>query len=308
MCRIPPYAGDNIPFKLNEHSSVGSPPYAGEVLKIRRIIIYFIGISTNVCRGISRGGERSAGRQQIPPVCRGRSATRPACPADARDTPRFSIPSTTVTNMPSGRTGYPEYASGGKRLLRHGMPRMQEKIAGRGVPQVCGGDAIRGKACTAGRGAPWAGGSPDRAAAARQGGSGLRGQGGCQPTNDRPNSLKKRAPQAGRCPACRRASSRDQQRQGRQGCPTCRGRLHQGFSSSGNAGTPLPGISAMCRIKAARKPAPSISPGKSARTVSKAGKSDTASGNRGYTYGWHPSSGVVFLYQKLFQNRSRCVG
>lgn len=79
--------------------------------------------------------------------------------------------------------------------------------------------------------------APDRAAAARQGGSGLRGQGGCQPTNDRPNSLKKRAPQAGRCPACRRASSRDQQRQGRQGCPTCRGRIHQGFSSSGNAGT-----------------------------------------------------------------------
>ncbi len=150
--------------------------------------------------------------------------------------------------------------------------------------------------------------APDRAAAARQGGSGLRGQGGCQPTNDRPNSLKKRAPQAGRCPACRRASSRDQQRQGRQGCPTCRGRLHQGFSSSGNAGTPLPGISAMRRIKAARKPAPSISTGKSAHTVSKAGKSDTASGNRGYTYGWHPSSGVVFLYQKLFQNRSRCVG
>ena len=150
--------------------------------------------------------------------------------------------------------------------------------------------------------------APDRAAAARQGGSGLRGQGGCQPTNDRPNSLKKRAPQAGRCPVCRRASSRDQQRQGRQGCPTCRGRLHQGFSSSGNAGTPLPGISAMCRIKAARKPAPSISTGKSARTASKAGKSDTASGNRGYTYGWHPSSGVVFLYQKLFQNRSRCGG
>ena len=170
--------------------------------------------------------------------------------------------------------------------------------------------------------------APDRAAAARQGGSGLRGQGGCQPTNDRPNSLKKRAPQAGRCPACRplagklykgvqqagrcpacrRASSRDQQRQGRQGCPTCRGRLHQGFSSSGNAGTPLPGISAMRRIKAARKPAPSISTGKSAHTVSKAGKSDTASGNRGYTYGWHPSSGVVFLYQKLFQHRSRCVG
>ena len=150
--------------------------------------------------------------------------------------------------------------------------------------------------------------APDRAAAARQGGSGLRGQGGCQPTNDRPNSLKKRAPQAGRCPACRRASSRDQQRQCRKGCPSCRGRLHQGFSSSGNAGTPLPGISAMCRIKAARKPAPSISTGKSARTASKAGKSDTASGNRGYTYGWHPSSGVVFLYQKLFQNRSRCVG
>ena len=46
--------------------------------------------------------------------------------------------------------------------------------------------------------------APDRAAAARKGGSGLRGQGGCQPTNDRPNSLKKRAPQAGRCPACRR--------------------------------------------------------------------------------------------------------
>ena len=136
--------------------------------------------------------------------------------------------------------------------------------------------------------------APDRAAAARKGGSGLRGQGGCQPTNDRPNFLKKRAPQAGRCPACRRPSSRDQQRQGRQGCPTCRGRLHQGFSSSGNAGTPLPGISAMRRIKAARKPAPSISPGKSVRTVSKAGKTDTASGNRGYTYGWHPSSGVVF--------------
>lgn len=150
--------------------------------------------------------------------------------------------------------------------------------------------------------------APDRAAAARQDGSGLRGQGGCQPTNDRPNSLKKRAPQAGRCPACRRASSRDQQRQGRQGCLTCRRRLHQGFSSSGNAGTPLPGISAMRRIKAARKPAPSISTGKSARTVSKAGKTDTASGNRGYTYGWHPSSGVVFLYQKLFQNRSRCGG
>lgn len=52
--------------------------------------------------------------------------------------------------------------------------------------------------------------APDRAAAARKGGSGLRGQGGCQPTNDRPNSLKKRAPQAGRCPACRRASNRDQ--------------------------------------------------------------------------------------------------
>ncbi len=47
--------------------------------------------------------------------------------------------------MPSGRTGYPECAAGGKRLLQHGMPRMQEKIAGRGVPQVYGGDAIRGQ-------------------------------------------------------------------------------------------------------------------------------------------------------------------
>lgn len=47
--------------------------------------------------------------------------------------------------MSSGRTGYPECAAGGKRLLQHGMPRMQEKIAGRGVPQVCGGDAIRGQ-------------------------------------------------------------------------------------------------------------------------------------------------------------------
>lgn len=47
--------------------------------------------------------------------------------------------------MPSGRTGYPECAAGGKRLLQHGMPCMPGKIAGRGVPQVCGGDAIRGQ-------------------------------------------------------------------------------------------------------------------------------------------------------------------
>lgn len=211
--------------------------------------------------------------------------------------------------MPSGRTGYPECAAGGKRLLQHGMPCIPGKIAGRGVPQVCGGDAIRGQSMHR-RARRFAGGWMPRIVPPllERAEAGSAGQGGCQPTNDRPNSLKKRAPQAGRCPACRRASSRDQQRQGRQGCPTCRGRLHQGFSSSGNAGTPLPGIFAMCRIKAARKPAPSISTGKSARTASKAGKSDTASGNRGYTYGWHPSSGVVFLYQKLFQNRSRCGG
>ena len=30
MCRIPPYAGDNIPFKLNEHSSVGYPRMQGK--------------------------------------------------------------------------------------------------------------------------------------------------------------------------------------------------------------------------------------------------------------------------------------
>ena len=172
--------------------------------------------------------------------------------------------------------------------MQHGMPRIPGKIAGRGVPQVCGGDAIRGQSMHRRARRSVGGWMPrivppllDRAEAGSAGGEVPR-----MPESFKPGSAASRPPRMPHMPG--KDSSR--------------------LFIVRQCWNPLPGISAMRRIKAARKPAPSISTGKSARTVSKAGKSDTASGNRGYTYGWHPSSGVVFLYQKLFQNRSRCGG